>query len=151
MATLLATVDQLAARLGVQLVSDTLEYNRAEAALEDVSIRARGVAAQSTWTVNTVPDEVRTVVLAAARRIYVNPDRYLSNMAGSFQATMAQNEFTGDIFMSGEMAVLRKYQSSPGLWVQSTTRVGNEPFDPTRYWADDYNHEPILLLEGGQP
>lgn len=150
MATLLATVDQLAARLGVQLVSDTLEYNRAEAALEDVSIRAKGLAGQS-WTSITVPDEVRTVVLAAARRIYVNPDRYLSNMAGSFQATLAQNEFTGDIFMQGEIAVIRKYQSTPGLWVQSTTRVGDEPFDPTRYWSDDYDNEPILLLEGDQP
>ena len=146
--TPLASVSQLAARLGQTLTEGTADYLRAEAALEDVSARARSVAGQAWTDISTVPPTVVTVVLMAARRIYVNPDRYLSNMAGSFQATLAQSEFTGDIFMQGEIAELRKYRRSPGLWVMSTTREGcDRPTD--LYYTDGNGGDSICYRAGG--
>lgn len=114
----LATVEQLAARLGETLTPETPDYVRAEAAIEDVSERARSIAGQPTWSAGTAPAAVRAVVIAAARRIYTNPDRYLSNMAGTFQATVASDQFTGDIFMLGELAELAKFRPTPGVYTQ---------------------------------
>lgn len=150
MAEPLATVEQLAARLGRTLAEDSPDYARAEAALEDVSARARSVAEQPWTDLTKVPDAVRTVVLAAARRIFVNPDRYLSNMAGTFQATMAQNEFTGDIFMQGELAELRKHQPQPGVWVLGTYRFARET-DCYPYVEVEGGGKPIRLRADGEP
>lgn len=150
--TLLASVDQLAARLGVTLTEGTADYARAVAALEDVSVRARSVAEQAWPDPETVPDAVVTVVLFAARRVYVNPDRYLSNMAGSFQATLAQNEFTGDIFMQAELAELRKFRPKQGLWVLSTTRTDCDPGAVlAQYYTDGNGGDPICYRAVGDP
>ncbi|GAA2068462.1 hypothetical protein [Williamsia deligens] len=126
MTTPLATIDALAARLGRTFDPETPDYVRAESALVDVSARARSVAEQA-WTDPTkVPDAVVTVVLAAARRIFTNPDRYLSNMAGTFQATLVNGDFNGDIFLPGELDELRKHQPAPGIWVLSTHQTSEE-------------------------
>lgn len=150
MATPLATVEMLAARLGRSLEDNTPDRARAEAALEDVSARARSVADQSWTDPEKVPDAVVTVVLAAARRIFTNPDRYLSNMAGTFQATLVNGDFNGDIFMQGELLELRKHQPKPGIWVLGTYTEPREDIS-RRYFNDGLGGDPICYRADGDP
>lgn len=73
--TAYATTADLEARLGKTF--SATEMIRAEAALEDASALIRSVARPITWLVNdeptNVPDIVKTVTLAAARRSMNNP------------------------------------------------------------------------------
>lgn len=146
LATPLATVDALATRLGVTLDQNENDYARAEAAIWDASVRAVEITERD-WSGDneTVPDGVVRIVLACAQRLYRNPDRFLVNQAGSFQAQLATSDFsTGDIFLSAEIAALGKYKPSPGrMWVIESTREDgtriSEPENPKSYVDDGLN------------
>lgn len=125
----LASVERLAIRLGVTLTG--AERARAEDCLKSASVRARSIAERK-WANpddpsdpdGPVPDTVEDVVLAAAYRLYRNPDRFVVNQAGSFQATIPTSDFTdGDIFLRKEVAELEKVR--PGgnkLFTMTLTR-----------------------------
>ncbi|GAA2609589.1 hypothetical protein SMC26_39425 [Actinomadura fulvescens] len=71
---MLATVAQLEARLGEppgSLAGEDLA--RATAALEDASVLVAAYGSR-TWTIETVPDTARVVVLRLARRFWDNPE-----------------------------------------------------------------------------
>lgn len=108
---LIAPVERLSARLGVALTPGSADYVRASEALWSASTRARSIAQQSDWTADTVPDSVVDIVLSAAMRIYRNPDRFITNQAGSFAAGISPSDFaTGDIFLTGERTELAKHK-----------------------------------------
>lgn len=144
--TLLATVDQLAARLGATLTEGTPDYIRATSAIEDVSERAMSIAEQPTWDADTVPKSAVGVILAAARRVYVNPDRYQYNMAGQFTAQGAADQFIGGYFMAEELSELKKFIPKPGLWVLSTYRDRDcSRYHVGQFYSDGQGGDPILL------
>lgn len=142
----LATVDDLAVRLGTVLDEGSPEYERAEAAIWDASVRAVEIT-ETDWsgTDETVPAEVVRIVLACAQRLYRNPDRFIQNQAGSFSATLPTMDFsTGDILLAAEIASLSKYKPRPGtVWtIESTRSDGSgiiEPANPDSYVADGIN------------
>ncbi|AXQ64389.1 head-to-tail adaptor [Gordonia phage Neville] len=127
----LATVDRLATRLGIDLPTGSTDRARAEDCLWSASVRAR-VIAEREWADPTnpldpdgpVPESVVDVVLMAAMRMYRNPDRFIVNQAGSFQATLPQADFTaGDIFLRAEVALLEKARPRPRtFWTIQQTR-----------------------------
>lgn len=79
MADLLATVDDLKARLDWDLSEEELRI--AEHAIEDLSDEARFLGS-SGWTAVSAPRIVRTTVLKAAQRFMRNPDGYIQSRAG---------------------------------------------------------------------
>ena len=83
--TALATVDRLAVRLGAP-IDPGPDQARAEDALWSAGAQARAIAEHPEWTAESVPEAVADVVIEAAKRIFKNPDRYVANQAGSFQA-----------------------------------------------------------------
>ncbi|QGH75747.1 head-to-tail adaptor [Gordonia phage Syleon] len=144
----LASVDRLSARLGVTLAPGNPDYVRAEEALWSSSVRARGIAEREWEDPATVPDEVLDVVLSAAFRIFKNPDRFLTNQAGTFQATLAQSDFaTGDIFLPAEVAILEKHRPQAALRVLSIYR--DDPreklWHSEQFVADGGAGEPMLV------
>ncbi|MFF0710039.1 hypothetical protein RND64_08815 [Gordonia sp. w5E2] len=149
----LATVERLSARLGVSLNPGTTDYARAEEALWSASARARSIAERESpddaWSdVTKVPDAVVDVVLSAALRIYRNPDRYLMNQAGTYQAALSSSDFaTGSIFLSGEIVELKKH-ARLNVAIVNTYRDDdkrNPRFDLNAYVSDGIDHE------GGDP
>uniref|UniRef100_UPI003D8B05C5 hypothetical protein n=1 Tax=Gordonia sp. B7-2 TaxID=3420932 RepID=UPI003D8B05C5 len=134
----LATVDRLSSRLGVALVADTPDYARAEEALWSASVQAKAVAQQPNWTSDSAPEGVVDVVLSAAARTFKNPDRNVSNQAGTFQATLAQSDFATGLFLSGELAVLHRHRPDV-LTVVTAYRDDDAEFDPR---ADPANYTP---------
>lgn len=123
MAAPLASVDQLAARLGVTLAVGSPDRARAEANLTDVSARARSVANQ-TWSDPTqVPDEVQAVVLAATYRLFKNPQRMVQNAGNGFSVGLSTDDFKGgDVFLQGERSVLRRFRPKGSISTMSFTR-----------------------------
>lgn len=137
----LASIDRLQARLGVTLSGADL--TRADEALWSASVQAKAIAQHSDWTTDTVPNSVVDIVLSAALRIYKNPDRFISNQAGSFMAQLSQSDFTtGNVFLSGEIATLEKYRNL-GVHVADTYRDDPADYDiradPIEYVADPTN------------
>ncbi|RPA12626.1 hypothetical protein [Gordonia sp. OPL2] len=144
MSDLLASVERLGVRLGVTLAPGSPDYERAAEALWSASTRARSIAERAWADSAAVPDEVIDVVLSAAMRLYRNPNRFLTNQAGSFQATLAPSDFAaGDMFLAAERAVLESHKPTGALWLASTTRDDERtptgPYDPANYVADPTN------------
>ncbi|GAB2648996.1 hypothetical protein GCM10027169_15670 [Gordonia jinhuaensis] len=101
-------------------------------------MQAKAIAQHSDWTTDTVPNSVVDIVLSAALRIYKNPDRFISNQAGSFMAQLAQSDFTtGSIFLVGEVGMLEKYRPNLGVQVVDSYRDDPSDYDiranPDRY------------------
>ncbi|WP_425804718.1 hypothetical protein [Gordonia sp. DT101] len=128
-------------RLGVEIIPDSNEHARATDALWSVSTRARSITEQAWADPDETPDAVVDVVLSAAMRIYRNPDRFLSNQAGSFTGTLAASDFAdGDLFLPGERVVLERHKATGPLTTMTTTRndpnAPNGPWDPRSYVPD---------------
>lgn len=119
---LLAQVSDLAKWLGRPLSDPSPEFGRAEFALEMASVRAATLAQHPEWTAATVPGDVKFIVLAAARRLYQNPNGYVVQQAGGFMATQAAGTVTTDVFNAGEKSALLAHRPLPGMWVIETTR-----------------------------
>lgn len=77
----LATTAEFQSRLGRTLTGADL--TRAQAALDDASSIVLPLGL-STWTVDTVPDDVSAVVLRLARRMFDNPDGARQTSIGNF-------------------------------------------------------------------
>lgn len=125
--TALATRDELAARLGRTFTDGTPDAARADADLEDVSDLAVSLAGDPAWTVDgandtiKVPNDVRKVILFAAKRLFQNPEGYKLKQAGDFQVAM-DDGFSVNLFTEDERAILLKYAPGGGLGTISTTR-----------------------------
>lgn len=139
----LATVPELLARMGVSQESLSAEDTvRAEAALADVSSLVREEARQEWATPEVTPEAVRAVVLAAARRVYSNPEGFTSETAGPFTV---RRDTVGAYLTEQETAIVRRYRpagsQTGGLWTQPTTR--GEVYDGVGYVWDQFGTEPI--------
>lgn len=115
---MLATVEALCARLGVESLS-TLDQARAEAALEDASALVTGVL---TTVPAPVPDVVATVVLRAAAREFRNPTGATNRSAIAFSESLTVDAANGVYLTETEMAILRPYMKYKGLISVPVTR-----------------------------
>lgn len=119
----LASVDQLAARLGVTLSEGSRDRARAELALWEVSVRARDLANQTWANPVSAPDAVVAVVLAAAYRAFKNPDRFLKNAGNGFSGELSPDDFkSSDVFLDAERATLRRCRPKSSISTMSFTR-----------------------------
>ena len=130
MTDLLASVDDLVARLDWEL--DEAELRIATAAIEDLSDDARhyGVA---TWTTGTVPRSVRTIILRAAVRYMRNPDGYIQSRAGDEIVGWAPRNTAGAAEFTPEEKAEIKDMARRGspmrvVGIYSYMRPGDEQF-----------------------
>lgn len=145
----LASVEDLAVRLGMVLEEDTADYDRALANLEDISDRARAEAEHTDWELpEDCPNIVRVIVLATALRVFRNPLRYQVNQAGMFMSTLPQADFAAGMFLPDELTKLHQLKPTNGVWAFRTTR-GNPSgmFLARQFYADGNNGDDILFLD----
>jgi hypothetical protein len=88
----LVALSEFTDRLGRTL--DVTETPRANAALEDASTVVLD-AGDSTWTEVDVPDPVKTVVLAVARRVFENPEGATQKSVGDLSLSYGSNSDGG--------------------------------------------------------
>lgn len=130
----LASLGELARRVGrPDLVEGTTDGDRAAEALADASALVRAETGRPTgWTdeagwLTAVPDELRTVVLKAARREWDNP-------RGLTSETIADYTWRGEstVYLTeAEQVICRRYRpegrGTGGLWTLGMTRGAEGP------------------------
>jgi hypothetical protein len=149
----LAVVADLEVRLGLD--EGTLagaDLLRAQAALDDVSSEVRDEAKRTflddDGELAAVPDAVVRVVLAASKRIYLNPEAALSTTVGPF-ARQLSKDGVGAYLTDVEKAIVGRYRPvATGLWALRTTR-GDEG-DCTVWAYDQYGLEPFPIGTVGE-
>lgn len=126
-------------------------------AIDVVSNTARLIANQPSWTFESVPPAVQTVVSLAARRLYTNPDRFTREASGDYSYGLDPSVTNADVFTPTEIGTLRGYapgRQSGGLRTVATTRGdahypdGYVP-DGTRYGFPWYAGGSTVDLFGG--
>lgn len=142
----LADTGALGIRLGRSLKAGS-ETQRAEAILEDVSALARSEG--KNWPADNIPPDVRAVVLAAALRVFKNPNMYTSSSAGPFTNRIHDSAFATGTFTSAELAILVRSRGKSGLWTQATTR-GEDDMD-TGYLPVEGSSESFPYFHGSDP
>lgn len=125
----IADATALGVRLGRTLTGTDLA--RAEAILGDVSAMARKLSGDSGRWVDTdaepdvadAPDDVIAVVLAAARRLFLNPDGFASEQDGDYSYRIDSDSLPtgGGMFTTAESDVLSSYADTSELWSLKTT------------------------------
>jgi hypothetical protein len=145
MATALATIAALEARLGIP--QDSLEgvaLAKAVADLEDASDLVRAETGK-TWLDEqgqpVAPGPVVTVVLKAALRCYRNPEEYSSETEDGY-TWRREPDAVSPYLTDAEIRLLARYASTSGLYVQPFTRhTADEPY----YMHDQFGGDPILV------
>lgn len=110
-------------QLGVRLVPpQTLtgdNATRAQAVLDDVSAVARKLSGDRTrWTEDAAPADVLAICLAAARRLYTNPDGFASEQDGDYSYRIDSDSLAagGGMFTEAEVDLLGSYADTSELW-----------------------------------
>ena len=115
----LADTSALETWLGVSFSGS--EETRAAAVLDAVSSLVRSEAGR-TWEGETVPDDIATVVVQVAARVFNNPDGYTSERIDDYSYQVAANQ-VGLYLTPGEARIVGRYRAQPrGLWSLATTR-----------------------------
>lgn len=149
----LADVADLQIRLGRTLFGADLD--RAKAAISDVSAMARSIARQDQGWPNGIadaPPDVTAVVLSAARRLFANPDGFLSQAAGPFSATRAAATVPEGVFSDSELKILKRYRPRPGGGLSTITTTRGCYDWETGFVADDRpSSDPIAWYSDTDP
>lgn len=141
-----ADLEAFGARIPGGIPSD--EEARAQAALDDASVRIRAEAGK-TWTTTTgegeeavtvvdfgadaearpwVPDAIASMTMRAAQRSYANPDGLSQEATGEWSASTANA--SSDVYLTkSERELVAKAVGRSGVWVQPTTRGKPEMAD----------------------
>ncbi len=145
----LATVEDLGAFMRTTFVPSSPEEEQAYLILQVVSAWARTVGGRH-WNNTDLlpPDDVVGVVLSAARRELVNPDRVISEAMGPLSVTRARPP--EGFFTAGELAILRR-KSSGSLYTISTKREEKAWGVGYLHMREDLSDEPIPYLNYGEP
>lgn len=150
MATLppaLASVDDFA--LFLRTTFSTEEAEQADFTLRVVSTWARTLGGRNWNDTDLLPPyDVVGVVLSAARRDWLNPDRVITESMGPMSVT--RNKPPHGFFDPGEIQILRK-KSSGGLHTISTRREEHGWGVAYRHMTPDLSDEPFPDLNYGEP
>lgn len=109
----LATVAQVAARIGEEISSDD-DVALANAVLEEASEWARFYG-DPTWGATVPPALAVTIVVAAASRGYLNPSGYDMERGDMVTFNRAGAYANGATLTPGEISVLKKLARSSGI------------------------------------
>lgn len=115
----------------------TFDDALADWAIEVVSNTAKLIANRSTWTQETVPPAVESVISLASRRLYTNPDRFTRESDGDYSYGLDPSVTNADVFTDTERGTLlgyRKTRTTGGLTTLSTTR--GDAYAPSGYVPD---------------
>lgn len=117
----LASVGDLSARLGKTLTG--ADATRAQAVLDDVSAMARKLSGDSTRWPSGTPDDVKAVVLAASRRLFINPDGFASEQDGDYSYRIDSDSLPigGGMFTEAEGDIIASYRDTSELWSLKST------------------------------
>lgn len=130
----LATVENLFILLGRPLPGNTTaDYKRAELILNLASDWAREFARKTWLTAGDAPPTVSGLVLAGARREFVNPKRVTYEVKGPESASYDRAAYPPGFFTEAEEARLCKYHSTGSLWTQGTYR---DLYEETDGWLE---------------
>ena len=137
----LASIDELAARVGT---IPTEDRSRAHACLLDASNLVRGEGSSS-WTPDTVPGQVITIVLAVAARVFRNPDGVQSTSVGGVSESYSPATL-GAYLLTSERDTVRRAAGRTGIGVLKVRRPP-EP-DETVYSPVVGTDEPVPYARG---
>lgn len=117
--TSLVSIEDLQTLTKTEYADDDL--TQAELVLEIVSAWARVLSGRP-WPDAPVgvPDDVRAVVLQAARRELANPEKVISRSMGPFSVTFSTPP--DGFFYPAELAILKRFRKANGLRTMSVTR-----------------------------
>lgn len=120
MATLPPLVDTLAAWVGQDIDPADL---RAEAVLSAATALVRGYAGQA-WDDDSVPDDVASIALQVAARVWHNPQGIVSETIDDYSRRWGGDGESSGLFLTDfEKTILGRYRTTTsGLWVQPTTQ-----------------------------
>jgi hypothetical protein len=143
----LADTDQLALFMRTTFEGD--QQDQADLILRVVSSWVRTVAGKN-WNDSDLlpPGDVVGVVLSAARREWINPDRIITEAMGPLSVTRAQPPV--GFFAPGELQILRK-KASGALYTISTRREEDSWGTGYLHMRPDLSDEPIPYLNWGEP
>lgn len=143
----LATVDDLATYM--RTTFSGAKEDQAYLVLQVVSAWARSEGGKNWNNTTLLPsDDVVGVVLSAARREIVNPDRIITESMGPLSVTRA--EPPEDFFTAGELAILRR-KNNGGLFTVSTSREEESWGVGYLHMREDLSDEPFPYLNYGEP
>lgn len=133
----LATLQELEARVPGGI--PTGDEARAEAALMDASALIRQVAKvdwlddEGALDAASIPDEVVVICLAAAKRVFVNPDGVTQQGIDGAVVSYGSTSSIDVYLTKAEKSSIREAVGRSGLWTLGTTRtVENGPGSDTR-------------------
>jgi hypothetical protein len=140
---LLADVEDLAARVGRELVEGTTEHARAVAAIADASALVCAETGQ-TWDTESapqVPSPVVVVVLQAAERKWRNPAGNTTRTAGPLGEGFTQQAASGVYLTEDERRILFRF---------STRKSGlvSVPVERADVVSDAWSRVPIQYSDG---
>lgn len=123
----LASTGDLGIRLGKTLTGD--DEIRAQAVLDDVSAVARKLSGdRDRWSTedDPTPADVKAVVLAAARRIFTNPDGFASEQDGDYSYRIDSDSLAagGGTFTQAETDLIQSYADTSEL---SSIKITGSP------------------------
>lgn len=125
----LVTVAALAAWVGEDFIDN--DNARAAAVVAAASALVRAETGR-TWVdddneLTTVPDEVSTVTVQVAGRVWRNPAGFVQDTTGPFTVRYPEIAGQGLYLTDAERSILSRYRTQRrGLWTQRTTR--DDPF-----------------------
>lgn len=115
----LVSIQDLQALMKVDFTGDALE--QAQLVLDMASSWARVVSGRAWPDAPTgVPDDVRAVVLQAARRELTNPEKIIERSMGPFSVKFSAPP--DGFFSPAELAILKRFRKSQGLMTMGVTR-----------------------------
>lgn len=141
---LLASVNELTTRIKQPVLDpDSPEYAQASAFLADASALVLSETGQE-WTDITVPDVVKTVVLKAAIRAFLNPSGATSRSMGPFSEQLPE----GAYLTHDEQRILDRFTLSTNSTIQMA-QIDHDVWRPRTivYYSDQYGGDAIPFID----
>jgi hypothetical protein len=142
----LATVDQVAARVG-ELITDSGDVLLAEACLEEASALVRFYGSTQWPDPTTAHPMAVTITIAAAARAYQNPGGFQTERADMVQLRRAAEFSVGAELTASEIAVLRAIGGGGGI--VSAPLSNPEQIVPRSAWHGWYGNRGYTPVDYG--
>ena len=137
----LATVDQVAARLG-EPIEEPDDIELAEACLEEASNLVRFYAQQPLWTAGTAPAVAVTITVAAAARAVLNPSGFDSERGDMVTFNRGKDYTSGAALTPSEITIVKALGRTGNVRSVGLTST-SRPVPRSRTVAEDRGYCPV--------